>query len=206
MLLVDEDHADVPQRGEQRRPGSHGDGYVASAKTLPLGKAFARAQSTVQHGELVAEAGSESPQDLMGERDLGNQDQGLSTRRQRVGDGPEVDLGLAASGDAVEKEGLGLPATDGIADFPARGGLLVGEYDGLVGLDLGDRAREDVPLFDLDEAATFQGAQRRAGPGEVFGEIADGLGPFRERQHDFGLTRRPGQLGTGQALRIGALP
>ncbi len=77
MLLVDHDHAQVLERREQGRARAHRDGGRAAAQALPLLEALAGPQAAVQHGQLVAEARAQPRHDLVGERDLGNQHQGL---------------------------------------------------------------------------------------------------------------------------------
>ena len=110
VLLVDHDHAELLERGEERGARAHRDRRVAAAQALPLGEALGGPESAVQHRQSVAEARAQAAEDLVGQGDLGNQHQGLPPDAKGVGHRAQVDLGLAASGHAVEQEGLGCGA------------------------------------------------------------------------------------------------
>ena len=110
VLLVDHDQAEVLDRREQRRARADRDRRGAAAQPLPLLEPLARAQAAVQHRERVAEAAAQPREDLVRERDLGHEHERPPARVERGGDRAQVDLGLAAAGDAVEQERLGLPA------------------------------------------------------------------------------------------------
>ena len=58
----------------------------------------------MEDGDLAAEAVGEAADDLRGEGDLGDEDDRRArSMAEAPGDGAEVDLGLAAAGDAVEQ-------------------------------------------------------------------------------------------------------
>jgi hypothetical protein len=71
------------------------------------------------------EAGGDARLELRRQVDLGHQHQRLPALRQHVGDQAQVDLGLAAAGDAEQQEGL--EAFAGLAHGGEHGCLLVGE-------------------------------------------------------------------------------
>ena len=104
MLLVDDDQPDVVQRREHRRARAHADPRLAAAQAHPLVVALADAERRVQHGDDVAEAGLEAPQHLRGERDLGHEHDRRAPGLQRRLHRPEIDLGLARAGDALQQE------------------------------------------------------------------------------------------------------
>jgi hypothetical protein len=69
----------------------------------------------MQRVHRYAEALAETRQRLRGQADLRDQYQRLPAARQAVGDGVQVDLGLAAAGDAIEQErGEAVGGADGV--------------------------------------------------------------------------------------------
>jgi hypothetical protein len=69
----------------------------------------------MQRVHRYAEALAETRQRLRGQADLRYQYQRLPAARQAVGDGVQVDLGLAAAGDAIEQErGEAVGGADGV--------------------------------------------------------------------------------------------
>ena len=74
------------------------------AARRPGARALAVAQPRVQRVHRHAEARAEARQRLRGQADLRHQHQRLLAARQAVGDRVQVDLGLAAAGDAVEQQ------------------------------------------------------------------------------------------------------
>ncbi len=109
MLLVDDDQPEVLDRGEHGRARPHAHPRLALAQPPPLGVALAGRQPRVQHGDGVAEAFDEAPDDLRGERDLGHEHDRAAPLLQRGGGGAQVDLGLARPGHAVQQPLLGAP-------------------------------------------------------------------------------------------------
>ena len=75
-----------------------------------------------------AEAGLDPVEELARERDLGQQHQRLAARAQRLGDGFEIDLGLARPGDALQERGEKRRGGDGGAQ--RGGGLGLGGESG----------------------------------------------------------------------------
>src|SRR4029078_11499120 len=87
--------------------GARADGHarLALAQAPPLVVALARGELAVQHGHDAAQASHRRAHEEGRERDLGDEEQRAAALLQRALDGAEVDLGLSAAGDAVEKEG-----------------------------------------------------------------------------------------------------
>ena len=63
----------------------------------------------MQRGHPARQPLAKAGEELRGESDLGNEHERLATAGDRRLDEPQVDLGLAAAGDAVEDEGAELP-------------------------------------------------------------------------------------------------
>ncbi len=104
VLLV---HADEPERGNRCEHGGAGaddDRGVAGGDPLTLVAALGVRERGVQDGDALPEAGTEAAQRLRRQRDLGNEDDRAAAARERLLAGPQVDLGLAAAGGAVEQE------------------------------------------------------------------------------------------------------
>ena len=121
MFLVDDHHTGVAQRREHR--GARADQHrgVPAARRHPAPQAFAVAETRVEHRERVAEAAAKARDQLGTQPDLRNQDQCLATRPGRLLDERQIHLGLAAAGNAVEKEHP--EAVEAVLDAFERGAL-----------------------------------------------------------------------------------
>ena len=114
---------------------------------------------------------------LRGQGDLGHEDDGPLPRLDGVLDRLEIDLRLAAAGDAVEEDGTGfLPACEalgGSLDLGQRGGLLFIEDERrrFHVIDRLERIARDDAIDDTDEAALLQRLQRGARDAEIAGEL-----------------------------------
>ena len=122
----------------------------------------------MHHRHLLAEALHEAAGRLRGERDLGNQHDRRALALERGGHGAQVDLGLAAAGDAVQQERAQLPRS-GAARPEAGLDLLKGSR--LAGGELhraGTRAHALDPrppqsvggVLEPQQAAPLEAAQR----------------------------------------------
>ena len=103
MLLVDDDQAEVGDRGEDGRARADADARLAAAQPPPLVVALAVGEGRVEDRDAVAEAGPEAGDRLRREADLGDEDDRPAPSGQRRLDRGEVDLGLAGAGDAVQE-------------------------------------------------------------------------------------------------------
>src|SRR6201999_2838679 len=83
VLLVDDDQAEVADRGEDRRTRADADLRLAAAQALPLVEAFAVGEGAVEDGEAVAEAGAEASDGLRREADLRHQDDRAAAAGER---------------------------------------------------------------------------------------------------------------------------
>ena len=203
VLLVDHDQAQPAHRGEDGRARADAHARLPRPQPRPLVVALARRELGVQDGDRVAEARDEARDDLRRQRDLGDEHDHAAAVRERVRRRPQVDLGLARPGDAVQQQPL---ARRGRRDRAQRRGLIAGELglrargaDGHVQGRAAHDARDDA-----DQAARLQPAQR--------GEVASGEARQRGEQRALALaqallrvlrTRRLGpQRGLGpRALR-----
>ena len=125
VLLVDDDHLQVRQRGEDRQAGAEDDARAALVRGQPVQHALAFGQAAVQRRQHHAgEARADIPFQLGGQVDFGDQDQDLRVgfALQHLRTSLQVHLGLAAAGDAVQqdrREAGG--AADGVGRFLLRG-------------------------------------------------------------------------------------
>ena len=72
----------------------------------PLAPPVRRGEAAVEHGHVARETRLQPVQQLRGQGDFRHQDQALPALPAHLLHGPEVDLGLAAAGDAVQQHGL----------------------------------------------------------------------------------------------------
>ena len=112
VLLVHDDQAERFDGGEDGRARADGDARAALANLVPLVVPLAGGQMAVQHRhQRLQRAGAEPRLEaldgLRRERDFRHEDNRALALLQGVGDGLQIDLGLAAAGDAVEEEGRG---------------------------------------------------------------------------------------------------
>lgn len=134
MLLVDDDQAEVADRGEDGRAGADADRRLAAAQAPPLVVALAGREGRVEDGEAVAEPGPEAGNGLGSEADLGDEDDRALAPLQGRLDGGQVDLGLARAGDAVQQQAALRPGRAiKRGDDGVDGALLLGEQVGALG-------------------------------------------------------------------------
>src|SRR5512145_892163 len=105
MFLVDHDHSQVVQRGEDRRAGADDYSHLAASDAAPFVVALAKRKTAVEDGDTAVETAAKTPHELRRQGNFGNQHQGVFAERQQMGDGLEVDLRLAAAGYTVEQAG-----------------------------------------------------------------------------------------------------
>ena len=164
VLLVDDDQAEVADRGEDRRARADADLRLAAAQPLPLVEALAVGEGAVEDGEAVAEAGAEAGDGLRGEADLGDEDDRAAPAGERRLDRRQVDLGLARAGDAVEellagRAGLAVERRDEGVD----GGPLLGEEPGRLDRGVepgGGGGAAHARIAGRDQAALGEAPQR----------------------------------------------
>ncbi len=105
MRLVHDDQAKVAERQEQRGPCAHHDARAAFRHLPPRAAAVGLLLRAVPDGGGHAKARLEPFEEVLRQRDFGQQHQHLPPQPQRLGHAFEIGLGLARSGHAVEQHG-----------------------------------------------------------------------------------------------------
>ena len=122
VLLVDDDEAEARQRREDRETRAEDEVGQAELRRQPAAQPLRRRQAAVQGDDAApGEAPREAFDQLRRQVDLGDENEGLPARRERVRGGAQVDLGLAAAGDAVQERRPGHGRADRRADRCHRG-------------------------------------------------------------------------------------
>jgi len=183
VLLVHNDEAQVGQRREDGRAGADDDVALAGAYLLPLHVALAGGEARVHHGDAL-KAHAEALHRLGGQCDFGQQNNRRTALLQDPADGADVELGLAAVGDAVQERHAEAARLDLPADV-VEGLSLVGVQDDLVRCGrhaFGDdgQSREHLLLGDSDDLLVGQVLER-------------GRPAVHRGQHPVGLDRRLGR-------------
>ena len=163
MLLVQDDHAQVLDRGEQRRARADDDPRLAALDAHPHAEALDIGHAAVQYSDL-AEARTEPGHRLGGEHDLRHQQDRAAALVEGGLDRAQVDLCLAAAGDALQQKRAGFARFE--LGRHARGGLLLVGRELLVGRSLGGLIAPQgvaalLHVFDDHQAALGQGLGRR---------------------------------------------
>ena len=104
MLLINDDHPDVPQRSEDRRARANAHARLPALERKPFVASRSVTHPRVQHRDDLAEPRLEAGQRLRRERDLRHEDDRRATGLQSCLDGPEIHLGLARAGDPVQQK------------------------------------------------------------------------------------------------------
>jgi len=123
VFLVDADHAEARNGREHSRPCADDDRRFAARDADTLVATLGLRQGRVQNRDAITEAGAEAPERLRSERDLRHEDDCAPSAFEGGRTGLEVDLRLAAAGDAVQQEGRCLPGVER-ADDPCERRLL----------------------------------------------------------------------------------
>ncbi len=131
VLLVDDDQPQRRERREHRRARPHDHVERAAARQLPGASPLAHREVRVQHADARAEAAAELAHHLRPQRHLRHQHQGLPAGGAHALGGAQVELGLAAGGDAVEQQGCKAAALERALHAPHRVALPGGEGDAL---------------------------------------------------------------------------
>src|SRR5690606_18014809 len=88
---------------EGRRAGADHGASVALAGGAPRLQSFRVVQTRVHHGDRQREARLKARDELRRECDLGHEHERLLFAREHLRDEPQVDLGLAAAGYAIQQ-------------------------------------------------------------------------------------------------------
>ena len=175
VLLVDDHDAEVAHRREHRRARADRQRHRAGPQRTPRARALALGEARVQHRDRVAEAGPEPADQLRRERDLGHQEQRALALGARLGDGAQIDLGLARAGDAAEQERLRRARAHPPDDRVHRGALIDRGGRGRVGLDrlAEERVGRDLAALQRDQPLGRQAAHRDPRVAHVLGQLVD---------------------------------
>jgi hypothetical protein len=161
VFLVDDDDAELRHRREHRGACAQNHTRLARQALPPRGQTFVVRETGVQDADGYGEPLAEAPDELWRQPDLGHEHQRAAARAQRVLDAVQVDLGLAAAGDAVEQERR--EAAVCLVDR-RDGGSLLGTERRSTRPDENFRRRRRLgsDLGGMDESTRYQRAQRRA--------------------------------------------
>ena len=194
--LVDDDQAEVGLRREDRRARADHDVERPGRGLLPLVVGLAEREAGVEHADAAGEALGEAAHGLGGERNLGHQHEPAPAEPRGVRERVEVDLGLAAAGDAVQQQRAAVGAVDGGADRRACGALLVDQLDGRADgdVEVAQRIAAVEHLVDGHEPGVAQRVEGFAGAGA---ELARELG---DRQLRLGFGGEPLEQACGGGL------
>ena len=105
MLLVNDDEAEIFKRRKKGAAGADHHVEVATPDVPPLVEPLSCRLPAVYQGDPSLEPGVYPLEGLGRECDLWHQQHSPAAQADGVGDGPEVNLGLAAAGHPVEEEG-----------------------------------------------------------------------------------------------------
>ncbi len=195
VLLVDDDHPGMSQGGKDGRAGAQYDRRPAACRGLPGIEALVVGEPRVQGYNRCPEAASKAGEGLRCQADLGDQHQGLAATGDDRLDQLQIDLGLAAAGDAMQQAGV--ETVEALVDGGQRRGLFAVEGHGGLGqpgLALGRRRGRQGFLVTCHQALAGQGTQLVAA--ERLGEnrLADQpVGVLAQHGQQLGLAGRAAQ-------------
>ena len=179
VLLVQHDQPNVGQRRKQGAARADDHVHQPQPGPAPSVVALALAQLAVPHRHPAREARRKAPHGLRGQRDLRHQHQRPLALRQRGRQGPQVNLGLARAGDAVQQHRLAESGWGPSAAAPARTGVAASSQTACwIGRQLG-RVKGHELLAGQRVAPYFGLAQvHQAHLGQVFQvlQLAAGFG------------------------------
>ena len=184
VLLVDHDQAEMRRGSEDRAARADHDLHAAGGDLLPVPVPFGIAQVAVQDGDRF-EPFAKAADRLRREADLGNEHDRLPSVTHHFADRLDVDLGLAAAGDAVQQDGA-MPARTLHGEDRVERPLLVA-VEGQIGLlrgVAGRRGELGLPLADrADQSLLTQGRERRCAAVGRLREFGGVHRPARGRQN-----------------------
>ena len=230
VLFIDDDQGGVGGGGEEGGAGADDDVDLAVADAPAVLLEFAGAEAGVQHRDAPGHAGPEAVDRLWREGDLGHEHEGHAARVADALGGGQVDLGLAAAGDAAQQQqariGRGVGRTAGVVKGDGDGGVgagLIGGEDGDGGAGRrrgrGPRGRATAQQAALDEGVDVGGGGAGFGAASRSGRGPSSSAPIRPRRGarrrcaaatGWPRRRRPGRRGSagrgGRRRRPGRRP
>ena len=209
LLLVQDQKTQVRQGRENGAPGPQDHPRPPLPQAFPLVVALTEPKGAVKHHHFTAEVSGEAPHHAGGQDDLRHQHHGAPAPVQAGLDQLEIDLRLAAAGDALQQGGGGLPGVQVGQQVVIGPPLLLVQGDGRRrGQVRGLRHPEDLLLRQADEARLGQGLHRPGGRPGLVAELVEGGLPRRQEEAQ---DRRPPRglplpaLGLGLRLLGGAV-
>ncbi len=127
VLFIDNDQPQVLKRQKQRRPRAHHHLRLPFGHHAPDAAAFGHGHARVPLGRFRAKAFVYPGQELLGQRDLGQQHQRLPPGAQGRRHGLQVHLGLARPGHALQQRGAIGSAGHALGQPRGRLGLICGQ-------------------------------------------------------------------------------
>ncbi len=128
VLFVDDDQAQVLDRGEDGRAGADDNARFAAADAIPLLGALVGGERGVQQGHAGAEGGVQLRRHGRSEADLRDQQNGRAAGKPRTLHGGQIHGRLARAGHAVQQAGAKALAVERSHNVPQRGLLSVVEF------------------------------------------------------------------------------
>ena len=182
VLFVDDEQSEVLEGGEEGAAGAYDDPCLSASDAAPLVEALAGCEAGMEDRDGGGERGREGGDELGGEADFGEQDEGCATACEDLAGGPHVDLGFAAAGDAVEEDAARCGVVERGDDAGDRGRLVGGERG--VGASsrrgsVGEGVAVDFAAGPADDAGLLEACERSGGD-------ACDLREFRLREWSFG--------------------
>ncbi len=165
VLLIDDDQAGRGERRKYRGPRADHDVDIAPPDAVPLIVSFAVRQPAVLNGNRRPEARAKERRHLRRQRDFRNEHQHAASALPDGVSEPQVDLGLAAAGHAVDERYMER-LRGGQRQQRLERALLIGRrVTKHRRLDRGDRVLERIAIDPLlanrDQAERLEARQRR---------------------------------------------
>ena len=107
VFLIHDDEAQVERRREQRAARANHHVHQAIADAPPLVEPLPLGEAMMQYGGAFGEPFVDQAHGLRRQRNLRHQVNRLLAQPDGVGNGPQIHLGFAAAGDAVQQQAAG---------------------------------------------------------------------------------------------------
>ena len=176
VLLVNYDNAELRKRSKQSTPGTDDHVDLPSPGALPLIRFLALGERRVHHRHSLTKIAVEPQQCLVGQRDLGNEHDCFLSPGDDSPDDRDIDLCLAASGDAVDQAHRALSRVVVGQNAVHYCLLRFAEFlPVLICLIKQDRIAEGLLLGDSDHTGRRHRPDHRGGNMQLSGDQAVGL-------------------------------
>ena len=157
LLLIHDDEADIASGGEKRRPGTNDDAGLPTPHPDDRIVALRERQPAVHDHDIRREVGLEGHDNLTGQRDLRHKNDDLPAGFPHASGHLDIDLCLAAAGDALEQETMILAACPHRLHRRQGRLLIIGQFHLLLlNSNCPIAVAQDTPLPDLHKAGLGQ--------------------------------------------------